>query len=440
MSARYDVIVAGGGPAGVAAAMASARHGARTLVIDANGYLGGYATNGSLPALAPYTDKEKPLIRGIGLELLTALQKECWYSEVYPRREDPVKNMDWFPIDSELLKRILDQKVTESGCEVLLHTQVIDCVREGGAIKGVRIFNQGGIQTLEANVFIDCTGDAVLSAAAGCRIEIGDENGDVQSGTLCFKIANFDEKRFAQYVRETGDGGNLFKACGRAMADGAFIPHESKVSGMTVPQPGVAVFNFGHVYGINPLDAASITRAEMEARAQLPAMMAFLRRYVPGAENAVLAASGATLGVRESRRVMGRYVMTRDDYQNRADFDDAIAYFNYPIDVHNARKNDAHAEENATVYSTQRYHTGESYGIPYRCLTPIGTENLLVAGRIISCDRYMLGSVRVVPCCFATGQAAGTAAAMAVQAGQTPAGIDPALLRDQLRGDGCYLR
>lgn len=440
MSIRYDVIVAGGGPAGVAAAMASARRGARTLVVDPNGYLGGYATNGNLPALAPYTDREIPLIRGIGLELLTALQEQTQFSEAYSRRDDPRKNMDWFPIDGELLKRILDQKVTESGCEVLLHTQVIDCVREGGAITGVKIFNQGGIQTLEADVFIDCTGDAALSAAAGCEIEFGDENGDVQSGTLCFKVANFDEARFAQYSRESGDGGNLFKACGRAIADGAFIPHESKVSGMTIPAPGTALFNFGHVYDINPLDATSITRAEMEARSQLPAMMDFLHKYVPGAENAVLASSGPTFGVRESRRVMGRYVLTREDYMNRADFDDAIVYFNYPIDVHNARKDDVHAEENDTVYKTQRYRTGECYGIPYRCLTPRGVDNLLTAGRIISCDRHMLGSVRVVPCCFATGQAAGTAAAMAVQARLSPAQLDPACLRDELRQDGCYLR
>lgn len=440
MVTRYDVIVAGGGPAGVAAGMACARCGARTLIIDANGYLGGYATHGDLPALAPYTDREKPLIRGIGLELISALQEQCWYSEVYPRREDPEKNMDWFPIDTELLKRILDEKVTQSGCDVLLHTQVIDCVREGDAIQSVRIFNQGGLQNLEADIFIDCTGDAVLSAAAGCEVEIGDEEGNVQSGTLCFKVSNFDEKRFAQYVRETGDGGNLFAACGRAIADGAFLPDETRVSGVTIPVPGVACFNFGHVYDINPLDAASITRAEMEARSKLPAMLEFLHRYVPGAEHAAIVGSGPTFGVRESRRVVGRYVLTREDYMRRADFDDAIAYFNYPIDVHNAHKNDVHAEENDRVYKTQRYHTGESYGIPYRTLTSKDVSNLLVAGRIISCDRYMLGSVRVVPCCFATGQAAGTAAAMAVKERIAPARLAPSRLRDRLRQDGCYLK
>ena len=124
----------------------------------------------------------------------------------------------------------------------------------------------------------------------------------------------------------------------------------------------------------------------------------------------------------------------------RADFDDAVVYFNYPIDVHNARRNDAHREENDRVYKTQRYRTGECYGVPYRCLTPLRVDNLLVAGRIISCDRYMLGSVRVVPCCFATGQAAGTAAAMAVRSGIAPAQLDAAALRRQLRQDGCYLR
>lgn len=440
MSAKYDVVVLGGGPAGVAAGIAAARNGARTLIVEANGYFGGMTTHGNLPAFCPFSDGEKPIIRGIGLELLNELSERCWYSPFYPRYKGGKKNVDWFPIDSELFKLILDEKVTQSGCHVMLHTQVIDCVRENDIIRQVTLFHAGGKETVEADVFIDCTGDALLAAAAGCDIEVGDENGDVQSATLCFKVANFDSDRFAAYAKEAGEGGNLFNACNRAIAEGAFITGETKVSGVTLPSPGTAVFNFGHIFGINPLDAANMTRAEMDARAQLPLLMDFLHKYVPGAEEAVLVSSGPMLGIRESRRVMGEYVLNIDDYYHRADFDDAIAYYCYPIDIHGSHINGEKNKSYSDVYYQKRYQRGESYGVPYRCLLPRKVSNLLTAGRIISCDRSMLGSVRVVPCCFATGQAAGTAAAMSVQQHIRPKALDAAQLRASLREADCWLK
>lgn len=438
MKNRYDVIVAGGGPAGVAAAIAAARSGARTLVIEQNGYLGGTPAAASLPAFCTFTDGLKPIVRGVGLEILEALRAESWSSPFYDRKPDRIEGIDWLPIDAEALKRVLDRLVVESGCDVLLHTTLTGCKREGGRVTQIAVYGPSGAQALEADAFVDATGDAHLCAMAGCEFEVGDENGQVQAGTLCFKIANFDTERFLAYARESGEDGNLTKAAQRAQADGAFPEGEVKVAGIALPAPGMASLNFGHAFGSDPLDSASVTRAEMESRARLPQLMRFLRQYVPGAENAVLALSGPSFGVRESRRVKGRYELTSEDHRRRADFEDAIAYYAYPIDFHACRAEGAGEMEER--YRASRYAPGESYGIPYRCLTPEGAENLLVAGRSISCDRAMQASLRVAPCCFATGQAAGVAAAMAAQ-GRTPVSrVDVTALRERLREQGCYLK
>lgn len=440
MKNHYDVIVAGGGPAGVAAGIAAARCGADTLIIEPNGYFGGTVTHAALPAFCPYTDGQQPVIRGIGLEILENLKKITWQTPFYDRKNDRKAQYDWRPIDTEALKLLLDEMVVESGCHPLFYARVIGCHAEDGLIRSVTVLTPGGMMELSADVFIDCTGDGHLAAAAGCTVEIGDEDGAVQSGTLCFKAANIDVDRFMDYASEAGEGGNLFAACKRAIADGHFPDGETKVSGMNFVAPGVAAFNFGHVYDLNPLDAEAMTRAEMHARAHLGELMAFLRGYVPGFEEAVLVTSGPQLGVRESRRVMGRYVLTREDFLRRADFEDAIAYYCYPIDLHGAHKNGAENQMLADIYHTQRYQPGEVYAVPFRSLLPLGMDNLLTAGRIISCDRSMLGSVRVVPCCFATGQAAGTAAAMAAKAGITASKVDASALRAQLAADGCWLK
>ena len=438
MDIFYDVIVAGGGPAGVSAAMAAARSGAKTLLIEANGSLGGTVTNGSLPAFCPFGNTDEPLIQGIGLEILEALRAETKLPSYY--EDSPEKPLyNWFPVDGEALKRILDDKVLSSGCELLLHAHFVGCETEDGVIRSVTVHTPGGLETFAAKTFIDCTGDGVLSAEAGCEIQLGNEEGLVQSGTLCFKIAPFDTERFIRYAEETGEGGNLLHACARAIADGAFPEGETKVAGISFPYPGVAVLNFGHIYGIDPLNAASLTRAEVEGRKMLPELLRFLRNYVPGAENAVIVSSGPAVGIRESRRVMGDYVLTKEDYFRRADFDDAIAYYCYPIDIHALRPGKQTQEWNELYYN-RRYQPGEAYGVPYRCLTPKGIKNLLTAGKIISCDPIMLGSVRVVPCCFATGQAAGTAAAMAARSDISVRSVDPTVLRDSLKRKGCHLR
>lgn len=433
----FDVVVAGGGPAGAAAAIACARNGAKTLLLEKNGFLGGMATGGAVPAFCTFTDGEKVIVRGIGLEILEKLKERTWRSPFYDRKKGRIEGLDWLPIDSEALKSVLDEMTTSSGCELLFHTTLIGCREEKGQIKSLIIHNKSGLQAVEAHTYIDCTGDGDLAAMSGCITEMGDEEGQVQGGTLCFKVANFNTEKFLEYAKAAGENGNLIKAVTRAREQGDFPEGESKVAGIALCSPGTASFNFGHVYDWNPVNGESLTKAELTSRQYLPRLMNFIRTYVPGAEEAVLAASGPDMGVRESRRVRGKYYMTLEDYLRRADFADAIGYYSYPVDIHGARGTDSKLEQQ---YRDTAYKPGESYGIPFRCLIPEGVENLLMAGRQVSCDRYMQASLRVMPACFLMGQAAGTAAAIAVKE-QVPAGeVDGEKLRETLRNQGCYLR
>ncbi|MDO5417751.1 MAG: FAD-dependent oxidoreductase [Lachnospiraceae bacterium] len=459
---HFDVVVAGGGPAGAAAAIAAARNGSRTLLIEKEGYLGGMATGASVPAFCPFTDGETTLIGGIGMEILEALKKISYESPFYDRKPDRIEGTDWLPIDPEALKLVLDRMVADSGCQLLLHAVVTGCeteecgeeaacedeaAREGAAacggsgrrrVKNLSVFHKGGMEQIGADFFIDCTGDADVIAMAGGAFTYGDENGGVQAGTLCFRIGNFDTDRFMRYARETGENGNLRIASERARKDGRFPEGEEKVAGIALIAKNMASLNFGHVYGMNPLDGWDLTRAEVEARRKLPELMAFLREYVPGAEHAVLASSGPNMGIRESRRILGEYCLTAEDYASRADFADSIAYYAYPIDMHAARMEERAQMED--TYKTSKYRRGEAYGIPYRCLLPKNLENVLAAGRTISADRAMQASVRVMPPCFATGQAAGTAAALCVKEKTELRRMKVQRLRDTLEEQGACLR
>lgn len=435
---HYDIVIAGGGPAGVSAAVAAARNCKSVLLIEREAYLGGMASNASVPAFCPFSDGEKNLIGGIGMEILERLKKVSFVSPFYDHKPDRIEGIDWVPIDVEALKLVLDEIIIESGCNLLLHSAVIGTECTENKITSVTIYNKEGINRITADVFIDCTGDADLVAMAGGEYEYGDEEGQVQAGTLCFRIANFNTERFMEYARAEGETGNLSVATAKAKADGSFPKGEQKVSGIALMAEGMAAFNFGHVYNFNPLKGEDLTRAELEARAKLPEFMTFIRNYIPGAEHAVIAVSGPKIGIRESRRIKGEYCLTIEDYKKRADFADSIAYYSYPIDMHSAKKEEN--DVNESTYQSSKYKNGESYAIPYRCLLQKGISNLLVAGRTISCDRGMMASVRVMPACFATGQAAGSAAALSITSKKSLREINIVELRKLLIEQGVYLR
>ncbi|WP_238655956.1 FAD-dependent oxidoreductase [Paenibacillus piscarius] len=429
VSREVDVLVAGGGPAGVAAAIAAARSGARTLLIEQRGFLGGMGTVALVPAFCPYSDGEKAVIRGIGLELLDRMKAGC-----EPEfRERFGAELDWVPIDPEVLKRVYDEAVAESGAEVLLHTIASQTMMDETSrrINGVVIVNKSGRSLIRAATVIDTTGDADLAALAGAPFHKGGEGGDLQAATMCYLLANVDRQRFEQYRIESGDTDQIHQAVQQAQADGKLPQGRDSVSGLSWVADYLVGVNFGHVFGIDGSRAEDLTRGAIEGRKLVRRQLEFFRAYVPGFEQAHLVSTGEQIGIRETRRIVGDYVLTQDDFMNIASFPDDIARNSYFIDIHMARSSGA--------MHIHHLPPGKSHGVPYRCLLPVGLDNVWVAGRAASSDRVVQGSLRVMPNCFAMGQAAGMAAAMAAAADGGSRSVDIPLLQHRLIEQGAWL-
>lgn len=429
VSREVDVLVVGGGPAGVAAAIAAARNGASTLLVEQRGYMGGMGTAALVPAFCPYTDHEKAVVRGIGLELLETMKQRC--RPEY--RAEYGGQLDWVPIDAEVLKRVYDDKVLDSGAEVLYHTVVSQVVlsETAGTIDGVIIVNKSGRSFIKSRYVIDATGDADVAALAGAEFQKGGEQGELQPGTMCYLLTDVNRSRFKQYIRESGDTEQITALVQKAQAAGD-LPHGRKeVSGFSWLSETRVGVNFGHVFGIDGTKAEDLTRGAIEGRKGVQVQVEFLRKYVPGFENAHLAATGEQVGIRETRRIVGDYVLAKEDFLNMVSFPDDIARNSYFIDVHLTSSKDR--------MDIQHLPSGRSHGVPYRSLLPKGFRNLWVAGRAASSDRVVQGSLRVMPNCFAMGQAAGTAATLALADSGDSRSISVDRLQELLVEQGAWL-
>ena len=434
----WDVIVIGGGPTGCTAATSAAREGARTLLIEASGMLGGSGTSALVPAWCPFSDKEQIIYRGLAQTVL----ERCKAHQPHVAKE----RLDWVPIDAERLKAIYDQLVTESGAHVLFHT-VLSAVETGenGRIERIIVSNKSGLSALEAKVFVDCSGDADLCAWAGADFLQGDASGDVMPATHCFLIANVDEYAFDHIYK----GGDIFHAANpnspiyQIIESGKYPLIPDGHFCCNIVGPGVVGFNAGHLWNVDNTDPASVSAALIHGRKMARQYRDALAEFCPQAfANSFLVQTGSQVGIRETRRVVGEYVLTLDDYLARQSFDDEICRNSYFIDIHHAL---ADAEKDTRerregLKHTIHYRKGESHGIPYRCLLPQGLPNVLVAGRSISVERIVQGSVRVMPVCLAMGEAAGMAAAHAVafHGGEVSA-VNTDRLRARLREEGGYL-
>ena len=415
-----DVVVAGGGASGVAAAVAAARMGKSVLLAEAGGALGGVGTSGMVPAFAPFDDGVNVLCGGIGMEI---------------RRQVSVHvptNTYWTPIDAEELKRTYDKVTTDAGVKVLFFTTVCDVLAADGHIEGVVLTSKTGLYAVKAKVFVDCTGDGTLNALGGGAFEIGNEEGKTMPPTLCSQWAGVDKDAYWS--------NNIPAQLEKAIEDGVFTYADRHLSGMFLREGGVAGGNIGHIFDNDPLDEESLTKAMMWGRASMLEYMRFYREYIRGCENVRLVGTGAMLGIRESRRTVCDYMLSVSDYIARADFADEIGRYCYPVDIHIMNTKTDEMERFRQEYENMRYEKGESYGIPYRSLTAASWDNLLTAGRCMGTDRQMEASIRVMPGCFITGEAAGTAAALAADHGTDVRGVDVALLQRTLAGNGAYVR
>ncbi len=428
---QYDVIVAGGGPAGCAAAAAAARYGAKTLLIESSAALGGMGTNGLVPAWCPFSDKEKVIYRGIALEVFEKLKSQMEF--IAPSR------VDWVAISSEKLKCVYDDLVIQSGVHVWFNTFVCDAQRNTDKVEYIIVSNKNGIKALSAKIFIDTTGDGDMAAYAGAEFEKGNDDGALQAATLCFKMANIDTSNFDTTVlppeSEKSPIYDILKS-------GKYPDIIDEHLCCSMVDEGVLGFNAGHILDMDTENVEKLSEGMMLGRRIAEQYRDALAEFMPDVfAEACIVSTATVMGTRESRRIKGDYRLTADDYLARRTFSDEIARNCYFLDVHASGKRTAMnvEERKKFVGDCSRYKPGESHGIPFGSLIPAGFDNMLVAGRIISCDRQVFGSIRVMPCCLTTGEAAGTAAAMAaaLQIGVHEINVNE--LRAVLKKNGAYL-
>lgn len=422
---EYDVIVAGGGPAGVGAGLAAARQGARTLLVERMGALGGLVTTGLMVwmSIMRAWRSSEPIVGGLPREIADRGVREGWARDCGGS----------IVFDPEGLKLALDAMATEAGLDVLFHSFVADAIVEDGTVRGVVVATKQGPWAFTSSVTVDCTGDGDVAAYAGAAYEFGRPlDGLTQPVTLMFLMCDVDMAAVEEYRRNEPDP-QLRKMCARAIEAGDMYPFETKLMGFWEDpnMKGHVYANFTAIRRVDSTNPRDMTRAEIEGRKQARILVDVFRKYLPGAEHAQLVATAATVGPRESRRVLGEYVLDVHDVLGCRRFPDAIARNSFFIDVHHP--------EHGGLWNPRYLPDGGWHHIPYRCLVPRDVSGLLVAGRCVSATHEALGSIRVVAQCMAMGQAAGTAAAMAASSGIGPADVDVARLQDELRAQGAII-
>jgi FAD-dependent oxidoreductase family protein len=430
----WDVIVVGGGPAGCTAAAAAAREGAETLLLEGTNCLGGMGTAGLVPAWCPFSDKEQMIYRGLAERVFR--ETIAGMPHINP------DVLDWVAIDPERLKRVYDDLVLGSGATILFHTSLCAVEAADGTVSTLIVSNKAGLSALKAKVYVDCTGDGDLAVWAGAEFELGDDTGDLQPATHCFILSNVDTCAYLSGHRPRGN-----KAPGepilKILESGKYpeIPDVHLCNSLIGPD--TVGFNAGHLWDVDNTDPVSVSNALPKGRKLAKALRDALAEFVPAAfGNAFLTSTGSLIGIRETRRIIGDYLLTYDDYVARRSFDDEICRNSYYIDIHRsvAETQDEQAGDLDMAKRCAHYDPGESHGVPYRCLTPKGLTNVLVAGRSISCDRAVQGSVRVMPVCLAMGEAAGIAATFASGAESPDVHeVDVVRLRQRLKEEGAYL-
>jgi hypothetical protein len=437
-----DVLVIGGGPSGIMAALAAAEDGLNVMLIESRSFVGGNMTIG-LPILGFLGQKGNQIIKGLPQKLIDRLKAVQASSE---HRPCPL-HMSLTLVEPEAVKTVALDMLTEANVDVLFYAFCAGVVMEEDELKGVIIESKAGREVILAKTIIDCSGDADIAYRAGVPCEYGNEQGGVQPPTLMFCLGGVDTEKLRTSVAEEPrtyltdfipaeyfGQNNQFVLVGmrnlikKAQEDGLNLNVERTIL-ITGLRKGEVWVNMTRVNGVNGTDPGSLTHGEIEGRRQINGIQKYLIDYVPGFENAYFLKTAPFIGIRETRRIQGHYTMTREDIMTCRHFDDAIAVASYPLDIHHPQGGGCTLE-----------WCGDCYDIPFRSLIPQHVKNLIVAGRCISTTHEAMSAIRVMAPCMAMGEAAGRAAKMAVTLGIQPADIDVKKLQQELLEKGAYLR
>lgn len=436
-----DVVVCGGGCAGAVAAIASRRNGAKTILLEKTSTIGGTAVNGLVgPFMTCFDPKgEKQIVKGIFDEIIRRMEEKG--GAIHPSKTGQVSSYGCYirlrhnnltPFHPEVLKMVLLEMLSEEGVEVHLGISVLDAEREEGKIQSVIAFDGNRLVSFEGAIFLDCTGDALVSVKAGVPCVMEEPKKGLQPMTLFFWIYNGDDKRIEEYLSQDEENRYLpyHQLIEEARKKGEFPINRNKIGLYHMVEEGEWRLNTTRIQGLNPVEETDMTKAYMEGMKQVEFLMGFFKT-LPGLENARIAQSGACVGVRESRRIKGIYTLTEKDLVDNTPFEDTIALCSYPVDLHPSA-----GSATGTSYKKEKTDVAEVYEIPYRIMVPQGVENLLAAGRCVSASHEALGAIRVMPPVFAMAQAAGTAAALCVRHQWKPVNVDMDLLQKTLKEQG----
>lgn len=441
---KKDVVVIGGGMAGVAAAISAARKGLSVLIVEEMGFFGGMATGGwVMPMMSFHNNNGDLVISGIGGEIIDNLMKA---GATLGHCKDTIGvAFSLTPYHTEYLKFILDSLFVGLDVEILFHTRFSDCICEDDKIKGIIIEDNFERCIYFADFFIDTTGDALLAYKAGIRIQEGDElDGLHQPMTLLFKVDRVNRDEIIKYMKDNPQDFHnttkfdLLESTDVLSVSGFFsiwkngnfkIKRDRFLFFSTVFNDEFLV-NTTRISGLNPLIAKDLTSAEIEGRKQVIEVFEYMKKKLPGFKDSRLTGIAPRIGIREGRRIVGKYVLQAEDVINSRVFEDAVCLAGFPVDIH-------------SPVSSEVYHceikNGSAYSIPLRSLMTSEKINYITAGRSISATFEAMGSTRLIPVCIATGQAAGTAVSIAHKSGKNLSSIDISELQSVLKNDNVIL-
>lgn len=401
-----DVAVCGGGVSGFAAAVSAARQGANTLLIENGGFLGGTATKGLVaPFMTCYDAKgEKQIIKGLFAELAQNLMEEggavspadCRGGDGYSGYRT-AGHIGVMPFESEVLKRVTEKMCLDAGVRLLYHTTLIGCEKDGNKISCIYAADNNSIISVKAKAYIDTTGSAALAEKAGAETMRGNDDGVLQTASMFFTVSGVDKTALDAYMQNHPDMRSRFfmDEIAAGKSNGTFPCGTPKLRMFENPD-GTWTVNMAQVdTQLNELDGEAITSAEIEQRKQIAMIIEFLRQNITGLENIQLVATASDIGIRESRRIVGKTIFCLEDMQPAKKFEDRVVVCANSIDMHG---------KDGVSYAA---HKNENYYIPLSCLISKNVDNLLTAGKSLSADKYAFAAVRVMPPCIAMGEAVG---------------------------------